>query len=324
MIRQKALVVGIDNYPKAALHGCVNDATEVASLLKKNGDGSPNFSVILETDIPVKGTLKAMIKELFDGDADAALFYFSGHGSTDETGGFLVTPDYSNNDLGVSMEEVLKLANESKIKNRIVILDCCKSGRFGMASLTKGRISSLNEGVTILTASSDKEAARELNGHGLFTQLLLDALHGGAADLQGYISPGSIYAHIDQSMGIWGQRPEFKTNISYSIPLRKVDPPVPLEVMRRITYYFPEPESEFSLDPSFEYSNSPDEVHEIVKPYADAGNVAIFKELQKMQGARLIVPVGAPHMYHAAMESKSCKLTALGYHYWKMVKKDKL
>jgi hypothetical protein len=30
----------------------------------------------------------------------------------------------------------------------------------------------------------------------------------------------------------------------------------------------------------------------------------------------LVEPVGAEHMYFAAIESKACRLTLLGRHYW--------
>jgi len=36
---------------------------------------------------------------------------------------------------------------------------------------------------------------------GVFTGLLVDALSGGAANLVGDVTPGSVYAHIDQSLG---------------------------------------------------------------------------------------------------------------------------
>jgi len=38
----------------------------------------------------------------------------------------------------------------------------------------------------------------------------------------------------------------------------------------------------------------------------------------------LVVPVGEDHMYYAAINSKSCKLTILGEHYWKLVKKNRI
>ena len=43
-----------------------------------------------------------------------------------------------------------------------------------------------------------------------------------------------------------------------------------------------------------------------------------------MESVGLIEPVNEDHMYYAAMNSESCKLTALGYHYWQLVKKGKI
>ena len=42
---RKALCVGINNYPKIPLKGCINDAKEMTRLLSKNFDGSVNFDV---------------------------------------------------------------------------------------------------------------------------------------------------------------------------------------------------------------------------------------------------------------------------------------
>ena len=49
-----------------------------------------------------------------------------------------------------------------------------------------------------------------------------------------------------------------------------------------------------------------------------------FKLLQKYNRINLVVPVDAEHMYFAAMESKSCKLTILGEHYWNLIAKDRI
>ena len=43
-----------------------------------------------------------------------------------------------------------------------------------------------------------------------------------------------------------------------------------------------------------------------------------------MVHVNLVVPVGETHMYYAAMNSKSCKLTALGVHYWNLVKNNRI
>ena len=34
------------------------------------------------------------------------------------------------------------------------------------------------------------------------------------------------------------------------------------------------------------------------------------------------MPIGTPHLYYAAMESKSCRLTHLGRHYWQMAQTE--
>lgn len=74
------------------------------------------------------------------------------------------------------------------------------------------------------------------------------------------------------------------------------------------------------MDPSYEYTNALDVEHQVIQPYADPLHVGIFKELQLFESVGLVEPVGTEHMYFAAMENKSCKLTALGLHYWRLSK----
>lgn len=172
--------------------------------MERNGDGSPNFEIRLETNVTTRASLLGMIRSLFAGaDVDIALLYFSGHGYIDDLGGYLVTPDAKLNEEGVSMNSIIELANASPAKNKVIILDCCHSGAMGTTSASKSGVAEIKTGVTILTASRENELAREINGHGVFTNLLLEALKGGAADLQGRITPGSVYAYIDQALGAW-------------------------------------------------------------------------------------------------------------------------
>src|SRR3990167_7768376 len=94
-----ALIVGIDHYKNIdGLHGCVNDANEVKSVLERNGDGSVNFDIKLltaskEEDSIKKSALKYEIANLFKIDTDIALFYFAGHGYVESVGGYLVPSD---------------------------------------------------------------------------------------------------------------------------------------------------------------------------------------------------------------------------------------
>lgn len=322
---RKALVVGINNYPNAELYGCINDAAAFGNTLETNGDGSPNFDVRLITDVQTKGELKGHIKELFAGVCETALFYFSGHGFFDETGGgIIVTPDFTANDEGISMDYILHITNNSKAQNRVIILDCCHSGSFGNPKNNGGNNAQIGEGVSILTASKADEASVEINGHGVFTNLLLDAIQGGASDLRGHITPGSIYSYIDQALGPWDQRPVFKTNITRFTSLRTVSPQVSPSILRKLNQYFTSPEEHYKLDPSYEFTNDPAIEHDFVEPYANEKNVSVFKDLQKLASVGLVVPVDEQHMYFAAMNSKSCRLTALGYHYWRLVKDKRI
>ncbi|CAN7273401.1 caspase family protein [Paenibacillus sp. LjRoot56] len=314
---RKALIVGIDDYPNAELSGCVSDATSISNLLERDGDGSPNFSILAMTSPPhqiTRSQLREAISKLFDGENDVALFYFAGHGMVNSAGGWIVTNDFKQYDEGISMDEILALANKSKSKDKVIILDCCHAGAFGNPAVSGSTFTQLSDGVTILTACRPTEKSAEQYGQGLFTSLLIDALYGGASDIRGYITPGSLYSYVDEALGPWDQRPVFKTNVSRFTKLRKVPPKIPSETLRMLTEYFLHPEEEHHLDPEYEdtvLEHKPDKVK-------------IFKHLQKFVSEGLVKPVDEEYMYFAAINSKSCRLTALGYQYWRLVKEGKI
>ncbi|HXA84454.1 MAG TPA: caspase family protein [Candidatus Dormibacteraeota bacterium] len=313
---RKALIVGVNDYPGARLSGCVNDANAIAGVFAKHGNGNPNFAVKLLTS-PSKidtAVLRGAIEKLFEGDSDVCLFYFSGHGIITSTGGYIVTPDAKKYAEGVSMDDILALANHSKAKEKVILLDCCHAGALGAPVITGSNMAVLSGGLSVLTASRDSESALEVDGKGMFTSLVVAALQGQAADLLGYITPGSIYAYVDRALGPWEQRPMFKTNVTQFTSLRSVTPPVPIETLRKICTYFPAPQHEYGLDPSYEFTD----------PRAKPANVAIMKNLQKFASVGLVVPVGEEHMYFATINSKSCRLTALGHQYWRLVNQKML
>jgi hypothetical protein len=321
-----ALIIGIDYYENGnRLYGCVKDAYSVKSILDRNDGGSINFECKLMTssgpqDRILRSVLKDNIEQLFSTDAEIALLYFSGHGYIESTGGYIIASDSKRGDEGVSLNDILDYANKSPAKNKILILDSCHSGVTGSLPGNTS-IALLSEGLTVLTASSADQYAIEENGQGLFTSLLVDALGGSAANLTGDITPGSIYAHIDQSLGAWEQRPIFKTNIKRFVSLRKSTPPINLEDLRKIVKLFPTPGFEFKLDPSYEPRS---EGRQKGMPSPNPEHTATFAILQKYNRLNLLVPVDTPHMWNAAMESKSCRLTALGEHYRKLVEKQRI
>ncbi len=321
-----ALIVGINYYENgSSLFGCVNDARAVKEVLERHDDGEVNFDCILRTGTDpsnriLRGKLKDDIKKLFNTEAEIALLYFAGHGHIEATGGYLLTTDAMRGDEGVSLSDILLLANASPATNKVIILDSCHSGIAGTPP-TGGQLATLAEGLTVLTASTQDQYATEENGRGVFTTLLIDALNGSSANLTGDITPGSVYAHIDQSLGAWEQRPVFKTNVKQFVSLRKVLPPITTSDLRRLAEFFPSPGFEFSLDPTYEPEMKG---RDSGMPDPNPENTQIFATLQCYNRLNLLVPVNAPHMWNAAMESKACRLTALGEHYRRLVQKNRI
>jgi hypothetical protein len=327
---RKALIVGIDHYTYIKpLSGCVNDAHAVKAALERHADGTINFAtprVLVgtgPTDMVGKDELKDAVRELFAGDSDIALLYFAGHGYIEDTGGFLCAGDCKKGDDGLSLAELMTLANKSKAKNKVIILDSCHSGIVGDRPEAQG-IAEIKEGMTVLTASTAEQYAMEVpgGGAGVFTTLFVDALSGAAANLVGDVTPGSVYAHIDQSLGPWAQRPVFKTNVKTFISLRKAAPPIPLADLRALATHFPRAGYEFKLDPAYEPERSEEQRNDPNIPPPDPEKNAVFAVLQKYVKVNLVRTVGAPHMWHAAIQSKSCELTVLGEHYRKLVASD--
>lgn len=321
---RKALVIGINYYAHSSqLYGCVDDAHSVKTVLERHSDGSVNFDVKLLTGTgpsdPVnRHAVREKIRDLFvPGECETALLYFAGHGHIEATGGYIVASDSRSGDEGIPLSDVVTYANQSKARNRIIVLDSCHAGIAGARPIA-ATSSELTEGLTILTASTAEQYAQEENGAGVFTTLFVDALNGAAGNLVGEVTPGSIYAHIDQSLGPWDQRPVFKTNVKSFVSLRKVQPPISHSELQRIAEFFPTPGAQYQLDPSYE----PEEkgrTHGM--PLPDPENTRKFAILQKYNRVNLLVPIDAPHMWHAAMQSKACRLTVLGEHYRRLVQR---
>jgi hypothetical protein len=111
----------------------------------------------------------------------------------------------------------------------------------------------------------------------------------------------------------------FKTNVKTFVSLRKTEPPISLSDLQALARIFPTPDHHLQLDPSYEPERSREQSEDPSVPAPDPGNNATFKILQNYVKVNLVRPEGAPHMWHAAMASKTCELTVLGQHYWRLV-----
>ncbi len=318
---KRALLVGIDDYQSASrLTGCVADARCLGELLERHADGSPNYECRVLTSAggtPItKGYLRSQWHGLFDNFDGHILFHFSGHGTPTRAGGYIVTQEGTRDDWGLSMEELLVLASQSPAKSVLLTIDCCYADLAGNSALLQGTGSALNqtllrEGLTILAAARSTESAREAAGNGVFTQLMLGALAGGAADVRGRISAASIYAYVEQALGSWDQRPMYKSYAGRLPPVRLCRPAVPDSLLRQLPSLFAEASSPYHLDPSYEYTD----------PTARAAHVALFKKFKALRNAHLLTTQGGKDLFFIALEKGWVKLTALGQFYWNLAQK---
>lgn len=316
---KRALLVGVDDYDNFnSLNGCVNDANAVLPLLARNEDGSPNFNCESRTsdnDRIARDALLENCEALLAPGADVALFYFAGHGDERNQDVVLVTADGTTTTPGLALSEFLSKVQKSPVREVIVVLDCCFAGAAGGVPQLGSASSALRPGVSIIAASrGDQTAAETAEGRGAFSTFLCGGLEGGAADVLGKVTLAGLYAYLDESFGPWDQRPVFKANVDRLHDLRRCRPPVPLEELRRLPDLFPEPGYEFPLDPSYEPDAGPE----------NEQNQAVFAILQHFRAAKLVEPIGTEHMYFAAMENRSCRLTPLGEHYRHMATEERL
>lgn len=327
--------MGLNYRDSQKLNGCISDAKKIEKLLKYESDGEKNFDVRLITDennqITTR-TLKKEIENLFKENSDnmdTILFYFSGHGYLNQYGGYIVTSDSKTYDEGVPMSYIMTVLTHSKAKNKVIILDCCYSGNFGSKPNELDNKEELPHGVTILTASKAGELSYEDKNGGIFTELLCFALEGEAKNIFGEVTAAQIYSYIDSSLGSFDQRPLFKTNISKSVVLRKVESAISKKDLRRLNEFFEEIDSKYKLDPEHEPNINKDvkldefpNIPKDIKP--DLKKVEKFELLQRLNREGLVKPEKEKHMFYAAMKSDSCILTPIGRHYWRLCVNDRI
>ena len=312
---RRALLIGINQYDSfSSLKGCENDAQGMHNILATNEDGSANFECRTFTTKKNRITrkfLRERIIELFTPDFNGdALFYFSGHGTPTEVGGCLVTQDGELGDIGFPMNDLLLLANKSKAKSVFLILDCCFSGELGnppnLSSVENN--AQLKEGLTILAASRSTQSAIEVDGHGVFTYLLISALLGGAADIRGRVSAASIYGYVEQALGSWDQRPLYKSHADRLPPLRCCIPIISDSLIRTLPKIFEKSSTIVVMNKSFEHT----------MPEAIKENVDLFNKFKEFRNAGLLKTETNKDLYYTALGSEGVYLTLLGQFYWQL------
>jgi len=315
---KRALLIGVDAYKNfSQLNGCVEDAKRMYEVVACHEDKTRNYDCQLFTSSRKKPIdarfLKQKWDELFKEFKGDILFYYSGHGAQTETGGQIAVHDGDSTIPGLAMDTLLTLVNASQASEIVLILDCCYAGSLGDPAMLKGN-AFIREGVTILAASSPKGVAKEVAGRGVFTELVISALNGGAADVRGDVSPASVYGYVDQALGAWDQRPIYKSYTSRTSSLRRCKAPLPHEVLTDLPNLFKKPDGAHRLNPSYEYTHRSNRQEK----------VELFNKFKLLRDARLLQTVEGQDLFFTALNSGSVVLTPLGQFYWRLAKNNRL
>lgn len=323
---RRALFVGIDAYNFGPLEGCVADAEALADILSTHADGSPNWrsEVIVGSDgePPItRDTLRNGLSQLFSNAREAdLLFFFAGHGGQTLWGADLVTQDATENSLGVSMNDLITLANDSPARSVTLILDCCFSGDVGaLPGLQSAALAEpfrltktvLRENVTVMAASRATETSAEVDGHGAFTRVLLDGLEGGATDHRGNITALSLYGYISNAFDDWQQRPILKANLTEPLVLRVGPPWLDVGLLRQLPQHFPTADARVQLTPAHEGDGRP-----LARTEDGTPEQQQFDYMGRLRNANLVTTDGRRDHYWVAMDNGFVYLTPLGRYFW--------
>ncbi len=194
--RSYAVVIGINNYEKwPSLEFAAADAEAIRYKLEETGFN--HITTILNKEATQRRILTELFHELPKKVErnDRVLFYFAGHGQTEDlpAGGKMgyiipVDGDTSNySGTAISMEQIRSLSSRIPAKHILYVMDSCYSGlglnrSAGVSPKISDylkKISSVRV-VQILTAGGKGEQVQERAGHGLFTSYFLKALEGKA------------------------------------------------------------------------------------------------------------------------------------------------
>ncbi|WP_051905926.1 MULTISPECIES: caspase, EACC1-associated type [Streptomyces] len=197
--RSTAVLIGTGSYTELPdlpqVHAGLRD---LALLLTHPLDGgfSQERSLVLEN--PESGSeLLDVVGHAAASAEDTLLVYFAGHGLYDSVSGELsLAVAGSRPDAPVTavpLDDVRELVLHSAARHKIVILDCCYSGRVGRQALPGVFNIVPDRDVTVLAASLQRAATAPGDAYTAFTGALIDVLRDGVTEGSESISLRELY-----------------------------------------------------------------------------------------------------------------------------------
>ena len=332
MAPRRALIVGINTYQRVNnLTKCAADAEAMGRILANHDDHRRNYDCRILTDTDEKGQpitiglLRQACEQLFADTRDDVLLYFSGHGALTSFGGHLCAYDSERNDLGVPMDQIMRMASHSRAREIIMIVDCCHAGEMadlGMTGNNQDPLTMLRGDMTVIAASLGSQSAFEGKKYSVFTASVLDALGGRAADLLGWVTAPAVYSYVEPRFG-WmdRQRPIYKSHATGAQVIRECMPIIERVKLYRLIELFPDEDHKFQLDPEYE----PYDVKGKLRKKVNPEKLQISKLIKEYRDAGLLKPSEQDEqLFHAAINSHTVQLTPRGCEYWWLLKNKRI
>jgi len=195
MAKKMALLIGVSEYGAGIppLLSALNDVEAMERVLQNPNLG--NFAQVERLLNPDSVAMRIAIQKLFKnaGKEDLLLFFFSGHGITnDDNHLYLATRNTAKDNFEATAVDANFIQTQSKScysKRQVLILDACYSGAFANGWHTKSIGVDIKkqlgaEGRVVLTSSGATQTSFAQEGAtlSLYTQYLVEGIETGAAD----------------------------------------------------------------------------------------------------------------------------------------------
>jgi TPR repeat protein len=226
--RSRAVLIGVSEFADQNLPDLPsvrNNLTALATVLTSQwsiGLARERCEVVLNP--PDVASVGARLDAAAQQAEDLLLVYYAGHGLLDSRGELYLSLPGTRSDnpqwAGLGCNRIREVIADSAADNRVLILDCCFSGRAVEAmadpqSVVSGQIE-ISGTYTLASTSSNMPAhAPEGAHHTVFTGALLDVLRGGVPDAQELLSLGAIYRQLLRSLSAKGRpRPQQRSTLT--------------------------------------------------------------------------------------------------------------
>lgn len=226
-----ALVVGIDCYQHLPnLQAPARDAESVAQCFENFGEcrvlrmpeviraqkPAVHHQGLVTTQM-LETALIRLFKPAGKNVPQTAIFYYSGHGLQRNAGiqeGYLATSDANpaTGNYGLSLHWLRRLLQESPVRQRVILLDCCNSGEFFNALEADPGAKAGTDRLFMAASREYEEAYESLEGnHSVFTKALLTALNPYNID-SGLVNGHSLTDQVNRQLKGELQQPLFESS----------------------------------------------------------------------------------------------------------------